>query len=186
MATPIGHALAGYAVYGLRPGIRSEEHRILLALCIVLAVCPDLDFLPGIVYGQPALYHQGISHSLGMATGVGLAVALFYSRTRRTVLTHWGLFTLAYASHLIIDILGPDGRPPYGIPLFWPITDEYFLLPVHIFWGVHHAGRTSATLGEWLTGIMDPFNLGAIGIEILIVLPFVLLQRYFHIEKKAS
>lgn len=148
MATPIGHALAGYVVYGLIPGIRLQKRPMLLVVCLVLAVCPDMDFLPGIFYGQPALYHQGVSHSLGMATGVGLAMALFYCRTGRTVLTHWGVFTLAYASHLIIDIFGPDGRLPYGIPLFWPIVDDYYLAPVQIFWGVHHAGRTSATTEE--------------------------------------
>lgn len=187
LATPIGHALAGYAIYGLRPDVQAEERRMLLALCLALAVCPDLDFLPGIIiYGQPALYHQGISHSLGMAIGVGLAVALLYSRTHRTVLGHWGLFTLAYASHLLLDVLGPDGRPPYGLPLFWPITDGYYLSPIQIFWGVHHADRTSATTGEWLMGIMDPFNLGAIGIEILIVLPFVLLTRYFRHRKESK
>ncbi len=184
MATPIGHALAGYAVYGLRPGIHPEKRPLLLVLCLLLAVCPDLDFLPGILYGQPALYHQGISHSLGMATGVGLAVALLYSQTCRTVLTHWGLFTLAYASHLIIDVFGPDGRPPFGIPLFWPITDNYYLAPVQVFWGVHHAAQTSATTGAWLTGIMDLFNLGAIGIEIFIVLPLVLLTKYFRHRKE--
>lgn len=184
MATPIGHALAGYAVYGLSPGIYHGKRPLFLPLCLGLAVCPDLDFLPGILYGQPALYHQGISHSLGMATGVGLAVALFYSRTPRTVLAYWGLFTLAYASHLLLDVFGPDGRPPYGIPVFWPITDDYYLAPVQIFWGVHHAERTSATIGEWLTAILDPLNLGAIGIEILVVLPVVLLTNYLRHRTK--
>lgn len=184
LATPIGHALAGYAVYGLNPCIHNGKRPLLLPLCLALAVCPDLDFLPGILYGQPALYHQGISHSLGMATGVSLAVALLCSRTPSTVLAYWGLFTLAYGSHLLLDVFGLDGRPPYGIPIFWPISSDYYLAPVQLFWGVHHVHRTSATTGEWVSAILDPVNLGAIGIEILVVLPFVLVTRYFRHGRK--
>ena len=91
---------------------------------------------------------------------------------------------LAYISHLFIDLFGPDKRPPYGIPLFWPLTDSTYLSPIQIFWGVHHAKSTSTSTTEWVTGIVDLYNVGAIGIEIAAVLPWILIVIY--IQRKSQ
>lgn len=175
MATPIGHALAGYLVFRSFADTKHEGSGRLW-ICMVMAVCPDLDFLPGIILkGQPALYHQGISHSLGFAIGVGLIGALVWGRRWRFLMVNWGLFSMAYGSHLVIDLFGPDLRPPFGLPLFWPISDHYYLAPFQIFWGVSHAGTASATFAEWVSGVMDVYNLGAIAIEIIVILPLILI-----------
>jgi inner membrane protein len=178
MASPVGHGLMGYAVYRLTAGAKRDDRRTLLWLCVLLAIAPDLDFLPGLFLGQPALYHQGVSHSLGFALVVSLGVAVAYSLNRGTIWADWGRFFLAYASHLLIDLFGPDKRPPYGIPLFWPLSDACYLASFQIFRGFHHAKATSSTTGEWVAGILDPQNLVAIGIEVIVTLSVILLVQW--------
>jgi inner membrane protein len=142
-----------------------------------MSVAPDLDFIPGILQGQPNLYHQGLSHSLGSALIVSFAAAALVRG--RSFWRHWGLFFFAYASHLALDYLAPDGRPPYGQPLLWPITSRYNAAPesLHILWGVRHHASTNAPLNEWLAGVSQWHNLAAIGIEVLVTLPVILLAR---------
>ena len=81
MATPIGHALAGYAVY---VGGSSSQSRtsILFWFCLLMAIAPDFDFIPGILQGQPNLYHQGVSHSLGAGLFVSFAAALIIGKRK--------------------------------------------------------------------------------------------------------
>jgi inner membrane protein len=176
VATPIGHGLAGYAVY--LSGRQAQLPRATFWLCLLMSIAPDLDFIPGILQGQPNLYHQGVSHSLGAAVAASFAAAILVSGG--SFWRQWALLGCAYASHLVLDFLAPDGRPPYGQPLFWPISNEYYFAPpgLQLLWGVHHAKATSAATSEWLTGILQPRNLAAISIEVLVTLPMVLLARY--------
>jgi inner membrane protein len=177
MATPVGHSLAGYAIY--RVLVPSQDRRpALLLFAAAMATAPDLDFLPGILTGAPATYHQGLSHSLafGVIAGVTGAVMLRTVASTTTRLD-FVLGFLCYTSHLVLDFFGPDTRPPYGIPLFWPFSDCTFLSPVPLLLGVSHAGHTSASTGEWLHAIFTPYNAAALGTEILLISPFVLLAR---------
>lgn len=174
MASPIAHALAGYLICRLIPYSRRQAGWKTIGWCSFVAVSPDLDFLPGLFQGQPALYHQGISHSLGFAVLVSSLAALLYGKGRSA----WflgGLFFLVYGSHLLIDMLGPDARPPYGIPLFWPLGEQYYLAPFQLFRGFRHVRATSDSTGDWMGNIIDLYNLGAIVIELAIFLPFILL-----------
>jgi len=177
MATPIGHSLAAYAIY--RVLVPAENRRAALLLCAaVMATAPDLDFVPGILTGAPATYHQGVSHSLafGVVAGVTSAVAL---RAVAGTAARLGFLLgfLCYASHLVLDLFGADSRPPYGIPLFWPFSDHTFLAPVPLLLGVSHAGRASASTGEWVNAVLTLYNVAAVGLEIVLILPFVLLAR---------
>jgi len=177
MATPIGHALAGYSVYVASSSFQ-PRNSILFWLCLLMAIAPDFDFLPGILHGQPNLYHQGASHSLGAGLLVSFAAALIFCR--EAFWKNWILLFFAYASHLVLDFFAPDGRPPYGQPVFWPISDRYYLAPpgLQILWGVHHAKATSASTGDWIASILQSRNLTAISIEVLMTLPMILLARY--------
>jgi inner membrane protein len=177
MATPIGHALAGYSVYVAGTSPRSRPP-VLFWFCLLMAIAPDFDFIPGILHGQPNLYHQGISHSLGAGLLVSFAAALIVSKG--AFWKNWTLLFVAYASHLALDFFAPDGRPPYGQPLLWPISSEYYFAPTgwQFLWGVRHAKATSAITSEWISGIFQPQNLGAIIIEVLVTLPMILLARY--------
>jgi len=177
VATPIGHGLAGYAVY--LSGRTVKLPRSTFWLCILMSIAPDLDFIPGILQGQPNLYHQGVSHSLGAAVVASFAAAILVSRGS-SFRRQWILFGLAYGTHLVLDFLAPDGRPPYGQPLLSPITAEYYYAPpaLQILWGVRHAKATSAATSDWISGILHLHNLAAIGIEVLMTLPLVLLGRW--------
>ena len=177
MATPIGHSLAGYALYrAMEPyGIK---HRALLA--VFMAIAPDLDFVPGFLIGTPALYHQSVSHSVGFALVISVAVALIYRRKQQSFFAIFSLCFVAYLSHLIIDFFGPDGRVPYGQPLFWPASNTYFISPVSVFWGMHHAGSTDGSRSEWMMGVFSLYNMGAVAVEIGLIMPFVFLGKFYR------
>jgi len=177
MATPVGHSLIGYAIYHFL--VPREDHQpALLLVAVVTANAPDLDFVPGILAGAPAMYHQGVSHSLAFAAVAGVTGAMMLRAVAGTVARLGFLLCfLCYASHLVLDMFGPDARPPYGIPLFWPLTDHTFLSPVPLLLGVHHASRTSASTGEWVNAVLTLHNVAALGLETVLVLPFVLLAR---------
>lgn len=175
MASPIGHALAGYAAFrGFDRTAGSQQRSILLA-CAFLAISADLDFLPGILLGRPALYHQGMSHSFVVAMGVSLAAAGLFALQGFRFLLLWGQFFIAYASHLLLDLFGPDSREPLGIPLFWPISEQHFLSPVQVFLGFSHVSSTSGGRAEWINGVLQTQNLYAVARELLVLLPLVIL-----------
>jgi inner membrane protein len=176
LATPIGHALAGYAVYCFFAPQRKSQRINLALLSSILAVSPDLDFLPGILIGRPAAYHQGITHSIGFAIIICSGVVWLLRRTS-SFFPAFVICFLSYLSHLILDFFGPDNRLPYGIPLFWPITQKYFISPVPVFLGVHHAGSTSSSILEWGAGMFSLYNLGAIALEVVIIVPLIFLGR---------
>lgn len=186
MATPIGHILAGYALYKISRASREASPRNLLIMSIIVAVSPDFDFVPGLVMGNPALFHQGITHSLGFALLVSVVIAgLCYVRG----VSFQFIFTLcfvAYLSHLLIDFFGHDLRPPYGIPLLWPVSETYFISPKPIFWGVHHAPSTYASIREWVDGIVGMHNLHAIGVEIALLCPIIFAAHLYNRMRDAK
>jgi len=167
VATPVGHALAGYAVYNFFPRSQDRQRKSLMLWSIAMAVLPDLDFVPGILAGTPAIYHQGISHSFGVAFLTSLALAGILDKTE-SFSRKFALLLLSYCSHLAIDFFGPDKRLPYGIPMFWPVSGRHFLSPVPLFWGAHHTPSPTASPLQWVEGLFTLHNLGAIAFEILI------------------
>lgn len=172
MASPLGHALAGYAIgRGANAG-RAADVR-LLAVCAALAVAPDLDFLPGVLAGRPAAYHQGISHSLTLAIAVGAIAAAALAGTRAGFPRLWLICSAAYASHLAIDLVGQDARAPFGIPLFWPISSETWLSPVTLLPGIAHASSSEVTNAEWLRSIFTLHNARALLLELALACPLL-------------
>jgi len=141
-----------------------------------MANAPDLDFLPGILIGAPAAYHQGLSHSFVLAMIASAVVtAMLRAVFRMPARPVFVLAFLSYSSHLIIDLFGPDRRPPFGIPLFWPVSHRTFLSPVSVFLGARHANMTSASTSEWVRSVLTLYNVAAIGLEAVIMLPFLFL-----------
>lgn len=177
MASPFGHSLAGYAVYKFARLPETERSPRLMLLSIFMANFPDLDFLPGLMVGRPALYHQGVSHSLGIGLLVSLAAAGICTRRLSLFMPVFFLCFSAYASHLVLDFFGPDGRPPYGIPLFWPLSGEYFISHRPLFLGMNHAGSSDASIIEWILGILQPRNLRAMVVEGAWLAPLVILSH---------
>jgi len=184
MATPVGHSLAGLAVSRFAPSTTPRQGWGFTFLCIFMANLPDLDFFPGLLVGRPALYHQGITHSL-FAAVVASAVATMIFRTEGRA-TVFAVCLAAYATHLLLDLFGPDARYPYGIPLLWPLSDRAFLAPVQILMGVHHSGATSEPTSTWLRNLLHVRNVLAIALEIAVVAPLLLAAELVARRRRRS
>jgi membrane-bound metal-dependent hydrolase YbcI (DUF457 family) len=179
MPSPLGHSLAGYAVYGFSATAQNRDRLYLILLSVLMANAPDLDFLPGLLIGKPTLYHREITHSLGIAVFISVGVAGIYSLRGKSFSTIFHLCFFSYLSHLILDLFGPDGEMPLGLPLFWPISGEHFISPVQVFWGVRHAGSTASSASQWMKSLLNLHNLGTMALEIVLIAPFIFLgQRY--------
>jgi membrane-bound metal-dependent hydrolase YbcI (DUF457 family) len=119
MPSPVGHALGGIAAGWTVAPRRDRSTAVLLA---AIAIAPDLD----LVFGT----HREISHSVGAAVIAGLVACAIASRGR----TRWGAaVALAWASHVCLDWLSNDTRPPIGIMALWPITHDYYKAAIEIF-----------------------------------------------------
>jgi inner membrane protein len=161
----LGHALAGFAV-GHLAGQRAPLPPALLPACALLAVAPDLDFLPGWIAGQPALYHQGASHSFAAAACAAVLAAAVVARGGAGFARCLGWLFAAYVSHLVIDWLGSDGRPPLGMPLFWPLSDATYLSPVAVLPGISHSPTGGEGRAAWLASLLAWHNAWALAVEL--------------------
>jgi membrane-bound metal-dependent hydrolase YbcI (DUF457 family) len=125
MPSPIGHALAGVSVAWAGDAIdRRRSSLRLVAICAVLATIADLDLL------LPR-YHRSITHSL-----FAVVFVLIISAAVTRGVTRWRIALLctgAYASHLLLDWLGADTLPPFGIQILWPFVDRYFVSGLDLF-----------------------------------------------------
>lgn len=176
MASPIGHALAGYIGYqGLATLPVKARDKWQLVGAIALANMPDLDFIPGLLIGQFKAFHRLGSHSLLSAAAVGMAVALgtwLWGRWRQSTRAErprclvWGTWSwLLYAGHIGIDLIVIDRLPPQGLQLLWPLSDQFFVSPVMVL-----PGLTFEPVLSWQ-------NCWAVGTEILVFLPIALAAR---------
>lgn len=169
MPSPIGHALgalaAGWAALppiaeagaGNAEGRLTRVRRRGLAralLVIGVALLPDLDLLFGA--------HSQWTHSIG-AVALVFLVAWLAGRGRHARLA--AALALAYATHPLLDWLGQDGTPPYGIMAGWPFTDRYFHSGADLFTGISRR--------YWLPGFV-PHNLAAVGREVALLGPLAI------------
>jgi hypothetical protein len=90
------------------------------------------------------------------------------------------LCLMAYVSHLALDFFGPDGRVPYGNPLFWPFSSAHFLSPTPLLLGARHVGSTTASTMEFIKGALSLYNVAAMTLEIVVVGPFICLGQHFR------
>lgn len=134
MPTPIGHALAGLAVAvssDRSPGrgpLSRFVRRPLTLLCITLAVLPDADLLY-----QPI--HRTVTHSVGATILVTIIAAAVTGWVTGRITWRIALVCgAAHASHLVTDWLGTDRNyAPYGIQMFWPFSDGWFISGWDVF-----------------------------------------------------
>jgi inner membrane protein len=150
MPSPVGHALGGIVVgWGVAPR-RDLAAAITLSL---VAAGPDLDLL--------IHRHRGPSHSLGAAIIAGL---LAWAITRRP---RWGVAAaLAWGSHVLLDWLGRDAKPPFGIMALWPFSHAHYQSGLAIF---------PPTSRRYWLGEFWVVNLKALGVELLILAPLAAL-----------
>ena len=171
MPSPVGHVLGGIAAgWGVVPRRDMAGAAILAAVASV----PDLDLL---IHS-----HRGESHSVGAALVAGgiawVATSAFAAaplppspELRRTGRRHrlsWAVaVTLAWASHVLLDWLSNDTRPPLGVMALWPFTRDYYKASLEIFPPVSRRYWESRF---WI------YNLRAVVAEVVILGPLAILS----------
>ena len=155
MPSPVGHALGAIVV-----GWAVVPRRDLAGAAILAAaaLAPDLDLL--------FHTHRGESHSVGAVVVAGAAAGIITGRL------WWGVaVSLAWGSHILLDWLSNDTRPPLGVMALWPFTHEYYKAGIEIFPPVSRRYWESRF---WL------YNLKAVVVELLILLPLaaLIISRY--------
>jgi membrane-bound metal-dependent hydrolase YbcI (DUF457 family) len=140
MPSPVGHLIAGAAVGWAAealPPLRERVHAIrdrggavptvtpLVLACAALALAPDFDIL--------LASHRTYTHSIGaavFAAVLGAAIA----RYRGTAPLAVGLACgFAVGSHIVLDWLGHDGTPPFGLMALWPFTTSWVYSGADLF-----------------------------------------------------
>jgi inner membrane protein len=168
LPSPVLHSAAGLALARLVPDASSGTGARVFAIAslILAANAPDLDFIPGILSGDARQFHHGASHSLiaAVIAGVGAgAVARWvgYRRPLRLGL----LLGLAFASHLLLDMLSSYSDDRHGVALLWPLSAERTASPVPIFVGI----RLDPTANTFVEGLLLQRNLVAVLWELLLI-----------------
>lgn len=177
MPSPIGHSLLGGAFY---TAFRSSNvHDLkLIGLCLFAANAADLDFVPGLLIGDPNLFHHGISHSLGFAVLFAVACSSF-RLMGPSLWLNVGFFFSLYFSHVAIDYFSIDHGFPYGVMLFWPLTNEYYIAPFAFLPDI----RRSQVASEFFVSLFSAHNLWAATVEIAVISPILFVMK---VVKKPS
>lgn len=123
--------------------------RLLMTTAVVIgATIPDVDFLPGLLTGDLNRFHQTVSHSFLAA--VLAAFAAYYGRPEvvspGTVSRQHSAtaISVGWLTHLLVDLLTEDSRPPIGVPLFWPLSETVTHFG-DVFRGIMHGSNHSST-----------------------------------------
>lgn len=134
MPSPVGHTLFGLTIYVLWcKNLRKWLNEWYIILWIIFcANLPDIDFFIGVALGDMNRFHQVYTHTLGFALVAGLIVYAVKKNYRISLLTFIAVYT-----HVILDSLNHDTRPPIGVMLFWPFSNKHFN-PMQIFYAVPH------------------------------------------------
>ena len=163
MPSPIGHALAGVAaawIVDLLPGDRvwrtapasdswyKRAGNGLTLSCAALGAAPDLDLL--------FATHRAATHSVSAVVFVGLLAAVLAANAGRPAGRVALMCAAAYGTHLLLDWLGADNYPPFGIQAFWPFSDGWFISGITIFTQTARQQLwTSASMVKNITAIVQ-------------------------------
>lgn len=129
MASFFGHALTSIAI-GNGFTFKQKSFKFWF-LGIVCAVLPDADvisFKLGIPYAS-FWGHRGFTHSFVFALFIGLLVTLFFYKkniTKKKKFAYFLFFTLATASHAILDAMTNGGL---GVAFFSPFDNTRYFFP---------------------------------------------------------
>jgi inner membrane protein len=161
----------GYALYLVFRPCRVQNLK-LIGLCLFAANAADLDFIPGLLIGDPNRFHHGVSHSLGLA----VLFALCCGFGRLLGPSFWknvAAFFCLYFSHVAIDYFSIDTRAPYGVPLLWPLTNDYYIAPFTLLPDI----RRSSETGKFFISLFTLHNLWAVTVESIVLYPVVVMMR---------
>lgn len=143
----------------------------LTVACACLAAAPDLDLFLG------WRFHRTVTHSLGAALTVTVVAALYAAWRRKPVAYTSLTCGAAYATHILLDWLGADPTPPYGIMALWPFSHRWFISGWSLFDAV---SRRYWLPHEFLWG-----NLLNAGWEVLVLGPVLLVLWLVRVKALA-
>jgi membrane-bound metal-dependent hydrolase YbcI (DUF457 family) len=117
---------------------RSQMFR-LAVLAFVLANAPDIDLIPASLMPQYwKLIHREWGHNIFCLTAYiifGANALMLWVSPLLNGRKAWMISSALVLSHILLDSMGqPDNlgvRP--GIPLFWPLSEREFALPIRLF-----------------------------------------------------
>jgi inner membrane protein len=190
MPSPVGHSLAGLSLYFLfnrnynifkspqPPFSKGGQGGIWKGFLpyFIAATAADLDFIPGIIIGDANRYHHGVTHSIG-ASLIGAFIFSLLFRLNRDFTGRFLIFSSLFLSHIFLDYFSSDTRFPYGVPLFWPLSEIYYISKIPIFLDIQ---RGSIQL------LFSPHNWIAALREVLIVGPLAAILFFYRIWKKPT
>jgi membrane-bound metal-dependent hydrolase YbcI (DUF457 family) len=131
MPTPVAHFLAGTTIALLSSRKRPLDKKF-LAASVVTASFADVDFGISFLIGRNL--HHYFTHSVGFAllfAGTVYLLARAYARDRPAFDAL--VLGVSYLSHLLLDMVSEDTAPPYGLELFWPVSDRFHISPILVF-----------------------------------------------------
>lgn len=124
-----------------------------------IGVAPDLDLLVG--------RHSAETHSIGAAVIVAAVAAAMRWPVAATRARIFIAVAVAWISHPILDWLGTDTSPPYGVMMLWPFSREHFDASVDLFdaisrrwWQPDFVARTVAAVAREVV-ILGPIAVAA-------------------------
>jgi inner membrane protein len=148
MPSPVGHLLAGTAVY-LTVTKKESRSRLILAVTLLGSILPDFDFLPGILIGDLRAFHHGISHSLTFAVLFGALVFFLAERVQKDIAAQAAILAgLSYALHVILDFVAVN-EGTRGVPILWPLSDQKFGISLHLLGYFHYSDRGIWSVIRW-------------------------------------
>ena len=144
-------------------------------VCAVCAALPDIDLLY-----MPT--HRTATHSVPVAVLLTILAVVVTgwvnpirdlgrpsdSASARRRSSSASPAALAWSSHILLDWLGADANPPYGVQAFWPFSDTWFYSGVDVFPGTQRRNPLSASAmlinlraAIWETVLMGSVAAGA-------------------------
>lgn len=162
MPTPVGHSLAGFGLFLLF----NRNYNVLKDLkgfipFLIAALATDLDFIPGLIIGNANRYHHGITHSIGASLIAAFAFSLMF-RLNRDYGERFVIFLSLFLSHISLDYFSLDTSFPYGVPLFWPLSERYFISDVPLFIDIQRGSiNLLFSYHNWMAALRETLILGS-------------------------
>ena len=125
--------------------------------------------------GDPGAFHHATTHSFGFGLIFTVVVTTILTKTWKRFAEYgwWRLASiglLLYISHLLVDLVTLDNSKPFGMPLAWPISNEYIHAPIYVFPNVLHSVAEAWSL----------HNLNVIWLEVLVLFPPLVYLAVAH------
>ena len=170
--TPIGHISVSF----IASKIISKKYPIYLGYILVGGIIPDIDFL-SYFFGHLNSFHRTYTHSIGFLMICLFIILLFniYSKKLKIILLS---FSIGFILHLLVDAgLDSNYSNGIGIPILWPLYDQYFYWFQYFIDDIQNVSSTS-----W-ENPLDFINSNVINI-LLVEVPFYIYAFYLFKKRK--